>query len=79
MKLIYGRLNNGTCEYWEMNRYINVGEYAIVENLDGYDLVQVVGIVETTIDNSDLFTKGHQLKRMVEHVYDLEKRGKENE
>lgn len=54
MKLIIGKLNNDKIgRYWKMeqNLYFNVGDYAIVENLNGYDLVKVIGLVETDEEN----------------------------
>lgn len=54
MKLIIGKLNNDKIgRYWKMEQdlYFNIGDYAIVENLNGYDLVKVVGLVETDEEN----------------------------
>lgn len=49
-RVIAGKLNDSTIiRYWNVpdNMAVNIGDYAIVENINGYDLVQVVGIVET--------------------------------
>lgn len=51
MKLIAGKMNY--CKqtyYWELPEFStmpNVGDYAIVENLNDYDLIKIVGILET--------------------------------
>ena len=49
MKLIAGKLNSDTfIRFWKTEeRYLYVGDYAIVENINDYDLVKIVGIVET--------------------------------
>lgn len=49
IKLIAGRLNNmNKSNYWLVNGFeANIGDYAIVENMNGYDLVEIVGLVET--------------------------------
>ena len=48
MKLILGKLSNGAIFYWDiyhMQLKPSIGDYAIVENLDDYALVKIVGIV----------------------------------
>lgn len=51
MKLIAGKINNcGTTYYWDISEFKvmpKIGDYAIVENMNDYDLVKIVGIVET--------------------------------
>lgn len=49
IKIILGRLNGCiTSNYWlENETNATVGDYAIVENKNGYDLVEVTGILET--------------------------------
>lgn len=51
MKLIAGKMNyNKQIYYWELPEFLkipNVGDYAIVQNLTDYDLVEIVGILET--------------------------------
>jgi len=51
VKMIAGKLNNcNQVYYWEIDddRYFKIGDYAIVENLNDYDLVKIVGVIETT-------------------------------
>ena len=51
MKLILGKLNTGAIFYWDisdMKLEPSIGDYAIVENLNDYDLVKIIGIVETS-------------------------------
>lgn len=39
--------------FWKTSTIaINIGDYAIVENNGGYDLIKIVGIVETTKENA---------------------------
>ena len=51
MKLILGKLNkDGIKNYWLANDIapdVCCGDYAIVENINDYDLVKIIGIVET--------------------------------
>lgn len=50
MKVIAGRINSGNItRYWLANDIdCKVGDYAIVEINTDYDLIKVVGIIETT-------------------------------
>lgn len=53
MKLIIGKINaSNTVGYWNIgNNYspdIRSGDYAVVENKNDYDLIKVIGIVETS-------------------------------
>ena len=47
--LIAGTMNKeNTVRFWKTDiKDINIGEYAIIENLGGYDLVKIVGILKT--------------------------------
>ena len=51
MKLIIGKLNKANIiNYWNTSDFtpdVSVGDYAIVQNVNEYDLVKIVGIVET--------------------------------
>lgn len=49
MKVIIGKINSSnTIGYWNAGKgYVMVGDYAIVENKNDYDLVKVMGIAET--------------------------------
>jgi rhamnose utilization protein RhaD (predicted bifunctional aldolase and dehydrogenase) len=64
VKLIAGRLNNcSTTYYWKLNSHVNfnIGDYAIIENMSDYDLVKIVGVLETNekylkkIINQDIY------------------------
>lgn len=51
--LIAGMINaTGKTLYWKSDREISIGDYAIVENINGYDLIKVMGIVYTTKSNA---------------------------
>ena len=49
MKLIAGKLNSeSVVRFWKIEeKFFYVGDYAIVENKNDYDLVKIVGIIET--------------------------------
>lgn len=65
IKLIGGKFSNGTVKYWAYDNEfpIALGDTVIVENLDFYDIVTVVSIIETTTDNVRCFTSV-KLKRV---------------
>ena len=68
MKLILGKLSNGAIFYWDtshMQLKPSVGDYAIVENLDDYALVKIVGIVETSEKYCKRLTHSCKLKKAV--------------
>ncbi len=61
--------------YWIVEGILTkdiIGDYAIVENRDAYDLVKIVGIVETTEENARKFLK-HGYKHMKKVIKILEK------
>ena len=67
--LIAGIINaTGTLLYWKSDREIRVGDYAIVENKQGYDLIKSVGIVYTTEENAFNFSKTNykNMKRVIQ-------------
>lgn len=67
--LIAGIINaTGTLLYWKSDREISVGDYAIVENKQGYDLIKSVGIIYTTKENAINFskTKYENMKRVIQ-------------
>lgn len=69
--LIAGTINaTGKALYWRSNREIKVGNYAIVRNMNGYDLIKVVGIVTTTRSNASKFsnTKYENIKEVVQEL-----------
>lgn len=51
IKAIIGMLNGDcTARFWKIpdGMAVDIGDHAVVENRDGYDLVEVVGLVRTT-------------------------------
>lgn len=43
--VIIGKFNNiSEVYYWQCDKGCNIGDYAIVENRNGFDLVKIVGI-----------------------------------
>lgn len=71
--LVAGVLN-GTTQvlYWKCDTSLiyNLGDYAIVENKQGYDLIKIVGAVETEKNKVKLFshTKYEDMKSIVSIV-----------
>lgn len=69
--LIAGIINaTGTTLYWKSDDEISIGDYAIVENKQGYDLVKVTGILYTTKENVIKFsnTKYENMKRVIQGI-----------
>lgn len=67
--LIAGIINaTGTLLYWKSDREISIGDYAIVENKQGYDLIKSVGIIYTTKENASKFskTKYENMKKVIQ-------------
>lgn len=55
--LIAGVINaTGKLLYWRSDRRISIGDYAIVENMNGYDLIKVIGVIETIEENAKKFS-----------------------
>lgn len=52
MKLIVGKFNSSNeMYYWDISHFKdlpNIGDYAIVENKNDYDLVKIIATVNTT-------------------------------
>ena len=70
VKLIAGKLNNcPNVYYWELPNNIilipKIGDYVVVENMNDYDLVKVVGIVETNEKYSKFITNCQMNKKVV--------------
>lgn len=66
--LIAGLINaTGKVLYWRTKSEIKLGDYAIVENMNGYDLVKVIGIVKTTKKDAGKFsnTKYENMKNAI--------------
>lgn len=56
--VIAGKLNNGMVNFWDRaDSFAIVGEYAVVENRDGYALVEVVAVLKIDAQ-SETFLKG---------------------
>ncbi len=66
--LVAGVINaTGQMLYWKIEENIDVGDYAIVENKNEYDLIKVVGLVYTTKANARKFskTKYERMKKVI--------------
>lgn len=66
--LVAGLINaTGRVLHWRTKSEIELGDYAIVENMNGYDLVKIVGIVKTTKKNAIKFsnTKYENMKNVI--------------
>lgn len=71
IKLIAGKLNNcNTIYYWNIDedKDLSIGDYAIVENMNDYDLVKIVGVIETTEKYLRLITNCKQNKKVIEVI-----------
>lgn len=56
--LIAGRTNGGVeILYWKCFESPTIGNYAIVENMDGFDLIKIAGVVYTTEEMASYFSK----------------------
>lgn len=66
IKIIAGRFNGlNTSNYWlENGTTATVGDYAIVENKSGYDLVEVTGVLETDEEHINLII-GNKINKKV--------------
>lgn len=72
--LVAGIINaTGKMLYWKDENYTRIGNYTIVENMNGYDLIKVIGKVETTKSNASKFsnTKYEDMKQTVQEVSEL--------
>lgn len=68
IKLIAGKLNNtNTTYYWLVDKDLDfeIGDYAIVENMNDYDLVKIIGIVKTDEKYLRLLTNKNINKKVV--------------
>lgn len=66
--LVAGLINaTGKVLHWRTRSEIKLGDYAIVENMNGYDLVKVIGIVKTTKKDAGKFsnTKYENMKNAI--------------
>ena len=81
--LIAGKLNRSDSPvlYWknEKNIALRVGDYAIVENRQSFDLVEIVGIVRTYKNKVGHFTKNsYETVKNVIKIIEKEELVKEN-
>ena len=65
MKLIIGKLNNGVINYWKSEFIPKIGDYAIVNNRNDYDLVKIIGTVETNEKYEKFLAPGGVTKSVV--------------
>ena len=70
MRLIAAKLNSDNIvRFWKVdNRNFNVGDYAIVENRNDYDLVKIVGIIETNEKYASFFVNGYPVSKSVVYI-----------
>lgn len=71
--LIAGRMNNNIVNYWKVENIAliaKIGDFAIVENMNSYTLVEIVGVVITTKEKAPIFsnTKYENMKRMIKNI-----------
>lgn len=73
--LIVGVINSmpNMVYFWLGNKNIDsfkIGDYAIVENLNSYDLVKIAGIVWTNEDNLKSITKKDlaKMKKVIKYI-----------
>lgn len=74
VKLIAGKLNNcNLIYYWNIDNDTDfeIGDYAIVENMKSYDLVRIIGVVETTKELVGMITNCKINKNVIQ-IVDLE-------
>lgn len=71
--LIAGVINaTGKMLFWKDDNDIQIGDYAIVENMNGYDLVKVIGIVLTTEKEANKFSNT-RYENMKKTIYPISK------
>lgn len=71
--LLAGKINSTTTvNYWRIEGEItaDIGDYAIVENKQGYDLVEIVGFLDVAKNNTGLFsnTKYENMKKAIKFI-----------
>ena len=74
VRLICGKIQgNSTLRFWkveDVNIDTHIGNYAIVENLDSYALIEILGLVVTTEEQAiKISTVDYQrMKRMLKEI-----------
>lgn len=69
--LVAGLINaTGRMLYWKTNIEVNTGDYVIVENGSGHDLIKVIGIIKTRDYSASKFsnTKYENMKNIIQIV-----------
>lgn len=77
-RLIVGKLNNcKTIYYWEIdsNEDFEIGDYAIVENKNDYDLVKIIGAIHTNDKYKKFITNSNNIKKVIKVIERNEIRG----
>lgn len=72
-KLIIGKINSANViNYWNVgDNYtpdVVCGDYAIVENRNDYDLVKIVGIVETKPEYEKFLVQNGVSKKVIRYI-----------
>lgn len=73
MKIIMGKINaSNTFGFWNTGKNytpdVSVGDYAIVENRNDYDLIKIIGILETN-EKYEKFLAPHGVSKEVVQYY----------
>lgn len=71
IKYIAGRLNScNTTYYWEIDEDedFEIGDYAIVENMNDFDLIKIVGVVETVEKYTKFITNNRINKKVIQVI-----------
>lgn len=66
--LVAGIINaTGKMLYWKDEIGTSIGDYAVVENMNGYDLIKVIGITKTREYSTGHFsnTKYENMKKVI--------------
>lgn len=72
VSLVAGVINaTGKMFYWKDELGLEIGAYAIVQNMNGYDLIKVIGRVSTTKTNVSKFsnTKYGDMKQTILEIH----------
>lgn len=71
--LVAGVINaTGKMLFWKDDCEIQLGDYAVVENVNGYDLVKVIGIILTTEKQASNFSNT-RYENMKKTIYPISK------
>lgn len=69
MKAILGKLNKDSIvNYWNCQEKCSVGDYAIVENRNDYDLVKIIGKVDTDDKYEKFLTPNGISKKVIKVI-----------